>query len=81
MALENWFTQGKLLKHTATKEELTAIMGVVERNFQDAGIKGLSSARNIYFPIKQHLKRLLRLSNAADIGLSRWDIIILYGSV
>jgi len=43
MALENWFTQGKLLKHTATKEELTAIMGVVERNFQDAGIKGLSS--------------------------------------
>ncbi len=43
MALENWFEQGKLLKHTATKEELTAIMGVVERNFQDASIKGLSS--------------------------------------
>ncbi|OIO34470.1 MAG: hypothetical protein AUJ70_01000 [Candidatus Omnitrophica bacterium CG1_02_40_15] len=43
MALENWFEQGKLVKHKATKEELAAILGVVERNFQDASIKGLSS--------------------------------------
>lgn len=43
MALENWFEQGKLVKHKVTKEELSAIFGVVERNFQDASIKGLSS--------------------------------------
>lgn len=43
MALENWFQQGKLLKHTAAKEELSAILGVIERNFKDAAIKGLSS--------------------------------------
>ncbi len=43
MALENWFQVGKLVKHEATKEELTAIWGVIERNFQDAGIRGLSS--------------------------------------
>lgn len=43
MALENWFQAGKLVKHEATKEELTAIWGVIERNFQDAGIRGLSS--------------------------------------
>lgn len=43
MALENWFEQGKLLKHRATKEELSAIFGVIDRNFKDASIKGLSS--------------------------------------
>lgn len=43
MVLENWFEQGKLLKHNATKEELSDILGVVERNFQDAIVKGLSS--------------------------------------
>ena len=43
MALENWFQQGKLLKHNPTKDELTAIFGVVDRNFKDAAIKGLSS--------------------------------------
>lgn len=43
MALENWFQAGKLVKHAATKEELSAIWGVIERNFQDADIKGLSS--------------------------------------
>lgn len=43
MALENWFQAGKLVKHEAAKEELAAIWGVIERNFQDAGINGLSS--------------------------------------
>lgn len=43
MALENWFEQGRLIKHKVTKEELTAIYGVIGRNFKDAGIKGLSS--------------------------------------
>lgn len=43
MALENWFAQGKLLKHKPTQEELLAIFGVIDRNFKDALIKGLSS--------------------------------------
>jgi uncharacterized protein (UPF0332 family) len=43
MALENWFQQAKLLKHITTKEELSAIFGVIDRNFKDASIKGLSS--------------------------------------
>ena len=43
MALENWFQQGKLLKHKTTEEELKAIFGVIDRNFKDAAIKGLSS--------------------------------------
>lgn len=43
MALENWLEQGKLVKHKTTKEELTAIFGVIDRNFKDANIKGLSS--------------------------------------
>ena len=36
MALENWFEQSKLVKHKTTKEELTAIFGVIERNFKFA---------------------------------------------
>jgi hypothetical protein len=43
MSLENWFEQGKIVKHKAGAEELKAIFGVIERNFKDAGIKGLSS--------------------------------------
>ena len=43
MALENWFEIGKLFKHKTNREELDAIFGVIERCFNDAGLKGLSS--------------------------------------
>ncbi|RJP30019.1 MAG: hypothetical protein C4533_00135 [Candidatus Omnitrophota bacterium] len=43
MALENWFQAGKLVKHSVTEEEISAIQGVIERNFRDACVKGLSS--------------------------------------
>jgi len=43
VGLENWFEQGKLLKHKTTKDEIDTIYGVVERNFKDASINGLSS--------------------------------------
>ena len=43
MDLENWFEIGKLSKHKTNKEELNAILGVINRCFKDAGLKGLSS--------------------------------------
>ncbi|MFH0772023.1 MAG: SAV_6107 family HEPN domain-containing protein [Candidatus Omnitrophota bacterium] len=43
MALENWFQAGKLVKHTTSREELDAIFGVINRNFEDASLKGLSA--------------------------------------
>ncbi len=43
MPLENWFEIGKLLKHKTNREELNAIFGVIDRCFNDAGLKGLSS--------------------------------------
>jgi uncharacterized protein (UPF0332 family) len=43
MALENWFEIGKLSKHKTNKEELDAVFGVIDRCFNDAGLKGLSS--------------------------------------
>ena len=43
MALENWFQAGKLVKHKTSKEEISAIYGVIDRCFNDAGLKGLSS--------------------------------------
>ena len=43
MALENWLQAGKLLKHKTSKEEISAIYGVVGRNLKDASLKGLSS--------------------------------------
>lgn len=60
MALESWFEQGKLLKHKVTNEELTAIFGVIARNFKDAGIKGLSSDQ----------KYILSYQAAFEIGLA-----------
>lgn len=80
MALENWFQAGKLVKHEATKEELSAIFGVIERNFQDAGIKGLSSDQKYILSTKPHLKRRLRLLNAMALGLLRQATTILHGS-
>ena len=43
MVLENWLEIGKLIKHKTNKEELNAIFGVIDRCFNDAGLKGLSS--------------------------------------
>ena len=43
MPLENWFQVSKLVKHTTSKEEITAIYGVIDRCLSDAGLKGLSS--------------------------------------
>ena len=42
MHLENWFQVGRLLKHQAGKEGITAIYGVIDRCLKDAGLKGLS---------------------------------------
>ena len=43
MALENWFQVSKLVKHKTSKEEISAIYGVIDRCLNDAGLKGLSS--------------------------------------
>jgi hypothetical protein len=43
MSLENWFKISKIIKHQASKEELSAIFGVIERCLKDASLKGLSS--------------------------------------
>lgn len=43
MALENWLQAGKLIKHATSREELDAIFGVIDRNFEDASLRGLSS--------------------------------------
>ena len=43
MALENWFQVSKLVKHVTSKDEISAIYGVIDRCLNDAGLKGLSS--------------------------------------
>ena len=43
MALENWFQVSKLVKHKTSKEEISAIYGVIDRCLNDASLKGLSS--------------------------------------
>lgn len=43
MPLENWFEISKLIKHKTNKQELDAIFGVIDRDFKDAGLRGLSS--------------------------------------
>ena len=61
MALENWFQQGKLLKHKTTEEELKAIFGVIDRNFKDAAIKGLSSDQKYILSYQAAFKVALAL--------------------
>ena len=43
MALENWLKIGKIVKHETSKEEISAIFGVVDRCLKDASLAGLSS--------------------------------------
>jgi hypothetical protein len=43
MALENWLTIGKIVKHKTSKDEISAIFGVVDRCLKDASLPGLSS--------------------------------------
>jgi len=43
MSLEDWLQAAKIVKHKTSKEELESIFGVVERDFRDASLKGLSS--------------------------------------
>ncbi len=43
MALENWLQAGKLIKNATSREELDAIFGVIDRNFEDASLEGLSA--------------------------------------
>lgn len=81
MALENKFRQGKLVKHEATKEELSAILGVVERNFQDASIKALSSDQKYILSYQAPFEASLALIKCRGFRPIRQDIIILYGSV
>jgi len=43
MALKSWFEIGKLIRHKTNREELEAIFSVIDRCFNDAELKGLSS--------------------------------------
>jgi len=45
MTLENWLSVGKLKKHATSKEEISALFTVVERDLKDASLKGLSNDR------------------------------------
>ena len=42
MSLQNWLQIGHLNNHQATVAEVRSLLGVVDREFADAGVAGLS---------------------------------------
>ena len=61
MPLENWFQVGRLLKHQTSKEEITAIYGVIDRCLKDAGLKGLSSDQKYILSYQAALEAAIAL--------------------
>jgi hypothetical protein len=45
MSLEDWLNEGKLQKHTTSREELDRLFGVFERDIQDARAASISVDR------------------------------------
>lgn len=45
MSLQNWISEGRLLKHITSKKEIQNLFDLVERDLKDAKIKQLSTDR------------------------------------
>lgn len=45
MSLQRWVNEGRLQRHTTTKEEIQNLFRLVERDLKDANVKQLSKDR------------------------------------